>query len=110
VTSLARGWATQLRPGGCLVVDGIEWMRIEEPALAGHLELATALVATTGCDGDRQRLVRGLAELSTSPATGEITWGLRQAATAAGELAAVRPEPPVATTGTARRCSTSRSC
>lgn len=46
--AIARSWATQLCAGGTLVVDEIEWIRTEQPILAAHLELVTALVAATG--------------------------------------------------------------
>jgi trans-aconitate 2-methyltransferase len=134
----ARSWATQLTPGGLLVIDEIEWIETAHPVLRAHLRLAESLIATTGArmvagpllaevlsagpTALRKRVVRvselpvptaraatmfamnlavwgeeavalglcdraelgeladGLSQLRNSPASGEITWGLHQAA------------------------------
>lgn len=49
-TATARRWASQLEPGGRLVLDEIEWINARNPTLARHLELVDAMVATTGAD------------------------------------------------------------
>jgi trans-aconitate 2-methyltransferase len=41
-------WATQLTPGGLLLVDEVEWIRTDQPALRRYLELAAALLAARG--------------------------------------------------------------
>jgi trans-aconitate 2-methyltransferase len=46
--AIAARWAGQLRPGGVLVLDEIEWIEASEPDLRAHLDLAGAVVATTG--------------------------------------------------------------
>ena len=149
----ARSWATQLTPGGLLVIDEIEWIETGHPVLRAHLRLVESLIAITGARmvagpllgdpglatgsaGLRQRMVRvtelplptalaatmfamnlaswgdqavalglcdraeigelaaGLSRLRDSPASGEITWGLHQAAyTRGGKLAPVQHHP-----------------
>jgi len=42
------GWATQLAPGGLLLVDEVERIRTGQPALRRYLELAAALLAARG--------------------------------------------------------------
>ena len=42
------GWATQLTPGGLLLVDEVERIRTGQPALGGYLEVASALLAARG--------------------------------------------------------------
>lgn len=52
----ARAFASQLRPGGLLVLDEIERIDTDHPVLAEHLELVQALVASSGtemCAGPR---------------------------------------------------------
>jgi trans-aconitate 2-methyltransferase len=128
-------WAGQLRGGGLLLLDEVEWIRTNNPVLARYEEIVTAMVGfrgahisvgpyITGLGGDGWRprsgalrrygvatadaarmyamnlttwrhnsfvvdnydaaiiddLATGLAELTTSTATGEIEWGLRQVA------------------------------
>jgi trans-aconitate 2-methyltransferase len=41
-------WATQLAPGGLLLVEEVERIRTDQPALAGYLEVAAALLASRG--------------------------------------------------------------
>ena len=41
-------WATQLAPGGLLLVDEVERIRTDQPALRGYLEVAAALLAARG--------------------------------------------------------------
>jgi trans-aconitate 2-methyltransferase len=41
-------WATQLAPGGLLLVDEVERIRTDQPALRRYLELAAALLAARG--------------------------------------------------------------
>ncbi|HET6811034.1 MAG TPA: class I SAM-dependent methyltransferase [Acidimicrobiales bacterium] len=132
----ARTWVTQLKEGGLLVLDEIEFIHTGHPVLARYEELAVAVVAARGgpmyagpelaapgalggrgwmvraCELVRlpvataqaaamfslnlptwrddgaitsrwttdevDSLARQLDELRHSPATGEITWGLRQ--------------------------------
>jgi trans-aconitate 2-methyltransferase len=42
------GWATQLAPGGLLLVDEVERIHTGDPALRGYLEVAGALLASRG--------------------------------------------------------------
>jgi trans-aconitate 2-methyltransferase len=42
------GWATQLAPGGLLLLDEVEWIRTADPALAGYLEALTAVLQARG--------------------------------------------------------------
>jgi trans-aconitate 2-methyltransferase len=42
------GWATQLTPGGLLLVDEVERIHTDQPALRGYLEVAGALLAARG--------------------------------------------------------------
>jgi trans-aconitate 2-methyltransferase len=42
------GWATQLAPGGLLLVEEVERIRTDQPALGGYLEVAAALLASRG--------------------------------------------------------------
>jgi SAM-dependent methyltransferase len=46
-TALA-DWATQLEPGGLLLLDEVEWIRTDEPALATYLEVAGELLERRG--------------------------------------------------------------
>ena len=41
-------WATQLQPGGLLLLDEVEWIRTDEPALATYLEVAAKLLERRG--------------------------------------------------------------
>ena len=41
-------WATQLTPGGLVVVDEIEWISTSHPLLRAHLSIADGLVAASG--------------------------------------------------------------
>src|SRR4029453_7216253 len=41
-------WATQLAPGGLLLVDEVERIHTADPALRGYLEVAGALLASRG--------------------------------------------------------------
>ena len=41
-------WATQLAPGGLLLVDEVERIRTAQPALRGYLDTAAALLASRG--------------------------------------------------------------
>jgi trans-aconitate 2-methyltransferase len=41
-------WATQLAPGGLLLVDEVERIQTDQPALRGYLETTTALLASRG--------------------------------------------------------------
>jgi trans-aconitate 2-methyltransferase len=41
-------WATQLAPGGLLAVEEVERIRTGQPALAGYLEVAAALLSSRG--------------------------------------------------------------
>ena len=41
-------WATQLVPGGLLLVDEVERIHTADPALRGYLEVAGALLASRG--------------------------------------------------------------
>lgn len=41
-------WATQLAPGGLLLVDEVDRIHTADPALAGYLEVAGALLASRG--------------------------------------------------------------
>jgi trans-aconitate 2-methyltransferase len=135
-TAAVLAWASQLRQDGLVMLDEIEWIETDHPILRAHLDLAEALVATTGatmCAGPRlaglaaqpalrRRLGRirevpvptaraaamfamniavwsdrpvslglckpgqltdlavSMAALTQSTATGEITWGMHQAA------------------------------
>jgi organic hydroperoxide reductase OsmC/OhrA/SAM-dependent methyltransferase len=44
----AMTWLDELAPGGLLLVDELEWIRTDEPALQHYLELVTELVAAHG--------------------------------------------------------------
>ena len=127
------GWARQLRSGGLLLLDEVDWIATPNPVLECYEQIVTAMVASRGAQisvgprigglsgaGWRQRsnhlreypvgtadaarmyamnlatwrhdpfvsatydnaviddLAAGLDELTRSPATDEITWGLRQ--------------------------------
>jgi trans-aconitate 2-methyltransferase len=41
-------WATQLQPGGLLLLDEVEWIRTDEPALATYLQVAAELLERRG--------------------------------------------------------------
>jgi trans-aconitate 2-methyltransferase len=41
-------WATQLAPGGLLLVEEVERIRTDQPALRGYLEVAATLLASRG--------------------------------------------------------------
>ncbi|MGH3099879.1 MAG: class I SAM-dependent methyltransferase, partial [Thermoleophilia bacterium] len=41
-------WATQLAPGGLLLVDEVDRIHTADPALRGYLEVAAALLASRG--------------------------------------------------------------
>jgi trans-aconitate 2-methyltransferase len=41
-------WATQLAPGGLLLVDEVDQIHTADPALGGYLEVAAALLASRG--------------------------------------------------------------
>lgn len=73
----ARRWATQLRSGGHLVLDEIDWIRTGHPALAEHLRIVHGLVAASGAAmdagpalaplGDGDGLTRVHAEVAEVP-------------------------------------------
>ena len=42
------GWATQLRPGGRLLLDEVEWIRSDDPAFLRYLELVTGMLRARG--------------------------------------------------------------
>jgi len=46
--AVARSWVSQLRPGGSLVLDEIEWIATAQPVLAAHLGLVKGVVHSTG--------------------------------------------------------------
>jgi trans-aconitate 2-methyltransferase len=56
----ARSWASQLTPGGLLVIDEIEWIDTGHPVLRTHLRLAQSLIATTGARMVAGPLLAGL--------------------------------------------------
>jgi trans-aconitate 2-methyltransferase len=77
----ARLWATQLEPGGFLVLDEIEWIRTRHPALTEHLRIVHGLIEAGGAAmnagpalaelGDVDGLARVHAEVAEVPvATG----------------------------------------
>jgi trans-aconitate 2-methyltransferase len=132
--ALVDRWVTQLRPGGILALDEVEYIRTTNEVLARYVQMVVALVAAhgaamyagpilgamTGGDGwsvpasdvvahqvpsadaaamfalnlptwagdpaitrrwtaaDIQAMAGGLADLTRSSATGEISWGMRQ--------------------------------
>jgi trans-aconitate 2-methyltransferase len=41
-------WATQLVPGGLLLLDEVEWIRTRDPALAGYLRTVAAVLEARG--------------------------------------------------------------
>ena len=41
-------WATQLAPGGLLLIDEVEGVHTDDPALRGYLDTAAALLASRG--------------------------------------------------------------
>jgi trans-aconitate 2-methyltransferase len=41
-------WATQLAPGGLLMLDEVEWIRTRDPALAGYLRVVAAVLEARG--------------------------------------------------------------
>jgi trans-aconitate 2-methyltransferase len=47
-TAALATWATQLAPGGLLLVDEVERIHTADPALRGYLEVAGALLASRG--------------------------------------------------------------
>lgn len=42
------GWATQLAPGGLLLLDEVEWIRTDDAALAGYLPVLAAVLDARG--------------------------------------------------------------
>jgi DNA/RNA-binding domain of Phe-tRNA-synthetase-like protein/SAM-dependent methyltransferase len=58
----ATAWASQLTAGGLLVVDEIEWIDVSNPVLRAHLDLVTALIATTGAVMCAGPLLAGLGQ------------------------------------------------
>lgn len=44
------GWMTQLRPGGLLLLEEVEWIRTENPAFSTYLEIVVAMLADRGQD------------------------------------------------------------
>lgn len=60
--ALARRWATQLRPGGVLLLDEVERIETSQPTFAAYLRLAAARVAASGavmCVGPLLRPLAG---------------------------------------------------
>jgi SAM-dependent methyltransferase len=43
-----RGFSTQLRPGGRLLLDEVEWIRSDEPAFGRYLSIVEAMLAARG--------------------------------------------------------------
>jgi trans-aconitate 2-methyltransferase len=41
-------WATQLAPGGLLLLDEVEWIRTRDPVLAGYLRVLAAVLEARG--------------------------------------------------------------
>ncbi len=41
-------WATQLRPGGLLLIEEVEWIRTQQQSLRGYLDIAAALLEQQG--------------------------------------------------------------
>jgi len=60
-----RGWASQLRPGGWLLIDEVEEIHTDQPALRRYLDVVDALLAAHGHHLDAGRL---LDRLPDSPA------------------------------------------
>lgn len=46
--SLIERWATQLRPGGLLLIEEVEWIRTDQPSLRAYLEILGALLEQQG--------------------------------------------------------------
>jgi len=114
--ALARRWATQLRPGGTLVLDEVEHIDAPAGALRAYEDLVTALVAAEGgtmaagpllapLGGDcvavrvpREEAARMFGLNLVAWGAGAVARGLATAAeveTLAGALAAVPSGPPV---------------
>jgi trans-aconitate 2-methyltransferase len=70
-------WATQLAPGGLLLVDEVEQIDTDQPALRRYLELAAAQLAACG---ELDRLAGELAAVAAGQVEGTIAWELRQLA------------------------------
>jgi trans-aconitate 2-methyltransferase len=63
---VVEAWAAELAPGGLLLLDEVEWIRTDDPALAGYLRIVAALLDSRG-----QRLESGpaLDALPDAPGT-----------------------------------------
>lgn len=42
------GWAAQLRPGGLLLIEEVEWIRTEHPVFGDYLEILAAMLSSRG--------------------------------------------------------------
>jgi trans-aconitate 2-methyltransferase len=72
--NVACSWATQLAPGGMLVIDEIEGIETTNPALRSHLDLAARQVATTGAVMCAGPLLAGLGtRLGLRPRLRQVT-------------------------------------
>jgi SAM-dependent methyltransferase len=45
---LVDGWLTQLRPGGQLLIDEVEWIESDDPVAVRYLELVTGMLRERG--------------------------------------------------------------
>jgi trans-aconitate 2-methyltransferase len=46
--SIIERWATQLHPGGLLLIEEVEWIRTDQPSLRAYLEIVSALLEQQG--------------------------------------------------------------
>jgi trans-aconitate 2-methyltransferase len=91
-------WATQLGPGGLLLLDEVEWIHTDEPALATYLEVVADLLGRRGHRLDPGPLLEalpdppGLRRQASTVAT--LAPGARRAATIFGLNLRVWGEDP----------------
>lgn len=59
---LVRTWATQLEPGGLMLVDEVEWIRTEHPVFRTYLEILDGLVRSRGAALNAGPIVEAIAD------------------------------------------------
>jgi trans-aconitate 2-methyltransferase len=81
-------WATQLSPGGLLLLDEVEWIRTDEPVLAAYLEVVAELLRRRGHRLDPGPVADALPDppglRRESSAVATLSPGVRRAATMFG--------------------------
>jgi SAM-dependent methyltransferase len=82
--AVAARWRSQLRPGGRLLLDEVEWIRSEDPVLLRYLDLVTHLLASRG-----QGLYVGAGLEAATRGPGRSHCALREHALTAGRAAAM---------------------